>query len=93
MPLQSSAIRIADETEEIASYYKRIDYNESIYQEAYTRVFPKILNTLFEYQEKRSSYPVYLQSVSYSAQKEELNEFNKENLSTFKDKNKVIIKY
>ena len=93
MPLQSSAIKIADETEEIPLSYKLIDYDESVYQEAYTKVFPRILNTLFEYQERRSNYPIYLQSLSYSAQKEELSEFNKEILSSFKDKNKPTIKY
>jgi len=67
MPLQSSAIKIADETEEIPLSYKLIDYDESVYQEAYTKVFPRILNTLFEYQERRSNYPIYLQSLSYSA--------------------------
>ncbi|EAR97521.2 zinc finger transcription factor sma protein, putative (macronuclear) [Tetrahymena thermophila SB210] len=90
MPLQSNAIKIIDEDDVITPQYKSINYDETLYGLAYTKIFPKILNTLFEYQEKRAQYPSYLHSVGYSAQKEEATDFSKE---ANKEKNKQIIKY
>ncbi|KAL4446437.1 hypothetical protein ABPG74_001178 [Tetrahymena malaccensis] len=90
MPLQSNAIKIIDEDDVIPPQYKSINYDETLYGMSYTKIFPKILNTLFEYQEKRAQYPGYLHSVGYSAQKEEATDFSKE---AAKEKNKSIIKY
>ncbi|KAL4485695.1 hypothetical protein ABPG72_010957 [Tetrahymena utriculariae] len=94
MPLQSNAIKIIDEDDVIPPQYKSIIYDETQYGFSYTKIFPKILNTLFEYQEKRAQYPSYLHSIGYSAQKEEATDFSKEkNKSTIKYKSTLIHKY